>query len=274
MLKLIKYEIKSRYKILLWIFGVFLFLNILVMLKIRFDGGIFENTAGTSYSLANNTNSRINFFLLLFLSVSGNTIPIMITLWGIQNMYRALYDPSSYLLLSLPKKGYLIVGAKVLATFCEFIVSLALVCIVAAAQIANVTLCTNITFSKMWIIFNEKVLGVASLIILISILMQITTTVALYFSIIIIRSFFINKKFGSLAAFGIFIATAVIMIKIEHLLEKVFPFSINLGSFLLFKLPHELSMEPINIASSLFDLLFFTGLFFASGWLLEKKVEV
>jgi len=274
MYNLMKYEIKSRYKSLCWLIGIFIVFNVFTMLKIAMDGGMLESLNGITYSLKESSSSHVNFMLLMIAGFYGGLVPLLIAIWGLQSMAKDLHQPTGYLILSIPQRGYSIVGAKLLAALVEFTIGLLLIVAFVILHVVNIARLGSLDLYVRMTEYNEVVVKLSIFIILGLIYLFMYVMVAGYFSTVFIRSFFAGRKFGNLAAFVTFVVVLYLMSQVIQAVELMFPASIDISFWIFDKIPTRVPSTSFNIAGTITEIAILFGLFWGTGWLLENQVEV
>lgn len=259
--RLLKYEIKEHYK---FFSGVYI-----TTLAIAVMSWIF----GKKYDNAG--------FAFVVLGITSIVINLIIFIMLINSLRNDLYEERGYLLFTLPRNSYEIVGSKIIS---------ALIWIVITGILMFVLLDISSTFipssfynelfkfidennMKLYIlvIFAECLLGTMLLFILI------------YFSIIVSKVAVKNRKLGAFISFVVLIfmiigytylkgKISVIFpqsIEFPFIFRKDMPFSEILYEDMHLKIGSVGSME-VNISSIILDILAFAGLFIGSSKLLDK----
>ena len=260
MFKLLKYELKARYKMLLILSSILILINI----AIRAD-------------------NVLNGILVALSFLAGFGIVITVLVDSISIFAKDLKENTGYLLFTLPEKGYKIVGAKLITSLIELITLFLL---------GVVFLFTNLTriedFSEKFIqTFNIGSLFWLTLILVVfsfAFLMML-----IYFSISVTKIALGNRKLGNLAAFIIFISLSMVYGKVSELISGFFTQTINIPIFKDTALAqlNNITIEGtttsvgmlngvfnINIASLVLQVVVFIALFIATSYFIEEKIDL
>ncbi|MCR1934584.1 ABC transporter permease [Clostridium tepidum] len=251
--KLIKYNLKCYYKEILILLSLVVLSNLTLFYKV-------------------NKWPREIIFVLSIVILSFACLVVLI--WNINMFSKDLYSDTSYLIFTLPVKGRSILGAKLLTS----IIQLILVNIVAGiyiyihlknSHLLYFDIASYLTFKN---IFIASVIGIFS---------HISLLLTIYVSIVLSRVAIRKKKLGKLGSFGIFVFIMVIITKLSIWLEKIFPQTIELTIKPSTFISHTtnsarvtLNFINVNIASTIFDIVFMVILFIVISYLLQEKVEI
>lgn len=267
MLKLIKYEFKTISREFLIILGVIILLNIALMTRI-------------------NVWRDITVIGLSFLISFGAAVAVFI--YNIIIFTRDLKRDTGYLLFSIPKSGYTILGAKLSSSLIVMIVAMLLGCIMtffvgviamgnfdgfikAFTELKNIT---NVNMVKLVLVLIVDAI--------IAVLMYAEMLLVIYFSVTISKVIMNGRKFSGLVAFLIYIITNLITGKIYEFLSKSIPKSINpyvtiygdSYSHTATANDPSILLIPVNLAGGIFYLVVMIGLFMGIGYMLEKKIDL
>lgn len=270
MFKYIKYEIKGTYR---YILGTMAFVLMLIT-------GFYTYLVNASRAPINS----IGFVsLLLGLTLFGTAVATFLYIVG--SFRKELYEDRGYLTFTLPLTGKQIVGAKLTVAFIWFFLlgtvfplyNLMMISIFNAA-VHNLTeiftaIAQVISFKQaLFFIFNT-VLKTSNFLLLV------------YFSITLSRVTFRNKKIGGLW-FVLFLILSWLMSYGETKIASLLPYYLNLNlqsnNFMLNQLIlngmtldffHTGSLTA-NIASNIYVLVVTVTLFLATGYLIEKKIDL
>lgn len=244
MLKLIKYELKGLYKDIIIMVSSIVILNLLLYTRI---------------------NSWQSDSIMACSSLVSFAAMIIVFIWNIMLFSRDMYQDSGYLLFSIPKRGYVILGSKLLTALIQGIF------------IAFISLIFNyITF---YITKKIMLMQLLSMFHLINIKGFILTTLApifqyayvlilIYFCISLSKMAIKNRKFGKLGSFILFIVISIILAKLLETIIFIFPQSFNLA------LISNAVTVPVNISSIVFNILTFILFFAGCSYILENKIDL
>lgn len=108
----------------------------------------------------------------------------------------------------------------------------------------------------------------------------ISFLLTIYVSVALSRVAIRKKKLGKLGSFGIFVGICIIVGKLSMWIQKIFPQTIELAitpntviSNTINSARISLNFVNINIASTIFDIVFAVALFIVVSYLLQEKVE-
>ena len=265
--KFIKYEIKGTYKYILGVMALVIILT----------------TALYGYIVYQNKTDQISTFGNLFISLSvlilfGTSI---VTFFYIVGSFRKeLYEDRGYLTFTLPISGHEIVASKLIVALMWFLslgilvilIHLFMIFIFATKQVVVRDLLREISVAVSQIMTVKGVL----LSILLLVFSLINILVSIYFSMTLGKVSFRNKKIGGLW-FIIFLILTVILGFIQLKLVDIFPTYINLNTFEIGNTVGMVLGEEAftaNIASNIFSIISTTVLFFGTGYLIERKIDL
>jgi|GEM_PF-734110 len=267
MLKLIKYEFKTISREFLIILGAIILLNIALMTRI-------------------NVWRDITIIGLSFLISFGAAVAVFI--YNIIIFTRDLKRDTGYLLFSIPKSGYTILGAKLGSSLIVMIVAMLLGCImtflVGVVAMGNFDAFIK-AFTEIKNMNNVDIFKFVLIIIvdaIIAVLMYAEMLLVIYLSVTISKVIMNGRKFSGLVAFLIYIITNLITEKIYELLSRAIPKSINpYDTFYIDSHPHlatandpSVLLFPVNWAGGIFYLVVMIGLFMGIGYMIEKKIDL
>lgn len=244
--KLIKHELKGNMKFIL----AFLTMIVLYYMFIIFK-----------YSGNNQIVST-----LMGLGIFGTGIGIII---GSVNIFkRDTYGDTGYLLFTLPQNSYQILGYKIITSIIYFVI------FTIAASIMSMIL-TIISIDKSILTEIWRVKKDVIMLYLITLLAFIIFIMIVYFSITICKSTLKAKKFKNLISFIIFIGTTTLIGKLHFILITKFPNIFAFGvSYVNGKKVVNGSELIGGLSNISFELIIFTILFMATGYLIEKKMDL
>lgn len=277
MLNVIKYELKARYKTILWVLGILVFINLLVFINTRWISGFqLDDLSVAGQPTKGDVTVRSMAALWIALCFMANVLVIFLGIgWAISIMYRDLYNKTGYLLLTIPRNGYQLTGAKLITGFIEFIIYGTASFLLSCIQIVNIfSFVDRMNLRELWNGIMTHGGGIIFIIIYGFFVAFFTIIILSYFSIAFIRSFLSKNKFGGLLSFLAFIGVSIIVDWLSRMLEKVLPYSFDLGSIIPGTLPEDFGRIAVNYASSIFNLLILVALFIGTSLLIEKKVEI
>lgn len=267
MLKLIKYEFKTISKEFLIILGAIILLNIALMTRIN----VWSNDAVIGLS-----------FLICF----GASVAVFI--YNIMIFTRDLKRDTGYLLFSIPKSGYTILGAKLSSSLIVMIVAMILGCImtffVGVIAMGNFDSFIK-AFTELKNMTNVSIFQLVLVVIadaIIVLLAYVLCLLTIYLAVTISKVIMNGRKFSGLVAFLIYIVINLIVGKIYELLARAIPKTINpyvtvyddSYSHLATANDPSVLLIPVNWAGGIFYLIVIIALFIGIGYMLEKKIDL
>lgn len=267
MFKLIKYEIKTISKEFFIILGAVVLLNIALMTRIH----VWSDDAIVGLS-----------FLILF----GASVATFI--YNIITFTRDLKQDTGYLIFSIPKSGYSILGAKLISslivTILVSIVGFIMMFLVGIVALGNfdsfIKAFTDIKNVSNLDIFKFVLVLIADAII--CVLLYVQLLLVIYFAVSISRAIMNKRKFSGLVAFLIFVVTNLLIGKIYQLIYEAFPKTINpyvtiYGDNYIHSTnasDPSILLMPVDIVGGIFYIIVMIGLFIGIGYILEKKIDL
>lgn len=264
MLKLIKYEIKTIQKEFFMMIGVAILLNLALLTRINAWGK--------------------DVILVLSLLVCFG-VAVVAFIYSIFTFSRELKHDTGYLLYTIPKTGYSILGSKLISAliiiFLTVIVGLLMtlfVSFIAFGSYFSKGLNDYFKVSGTWGSLNTiKLILVIVVDLIIVIIGYCGTLLSIYFSAAISKVILNRRKFAGLLSFIIFIIVNLIGGKIYDILFNALPANINPYMKVLNNVNNPeptVLLIPVNIAGGIFELIFTVGLFIATAYILEKKIDL
>lgn len=271
--KLMKYEIKGTYKILLGILA-------LVLILIT---GIYMYSRDSSNFL----NFGAIFMTLSVLVLFGTSLATF--LYIVSSFKNELYEDRGYLTFTLPLTGNQIVGAKLLvAMFWFFILGLAI--FLYNLMMISIFSTSEFDFSELFkavgqvVSVKEIIIGVIG-----GIFSLANFFILIYFSMALGRVTFRNKKIGGLW-FVIFLVLSGLLAFIQVQIIELFPYYFDINTFKMgtmeklynfeISIGNEVSISSetgifkLNIASSIYNIIELIALYLGTAYLIEKKIDL
>lgn len=250
MLKLMKYELRKQ------AFSKLIILIIAGLGEIMFFTGFVldkENTMGLAIGLL----IMFTFGALFFIAFES-----------ILTYYNDLRQKQSYMLFLTPSSSYSIVGAKVISSGVQVILSgiaFALIFVIDAsallAKYSSLQELRDMIHQFVKLQFNVNVNArVVILVVLVLLISWISIITLAFFSITLSTTFLADKKGKALISFIIFIILNVIINKFNNLINDIHGIGTNI-SFAL-------------IAALIVYTIVTVITFLATSWMLERKVSV
>ena len=274
MLKYMKYEIKGTYK---YISGI------LALVLILITGLYIYGDRAAAGSFGGGL-----FIALSVMILFGTTLATFFYIVG--SFRKELYEDRGYLTFTLPLKGIEIVGAKLIIALLWFSLLGIAVALYNLIMMLNFTpfelqLSDLIEGITTFISIKEIILGI-----IITIFSGVNMLILIYFSMVLGKVTFRNKKIGGLW-FVIFLVLSGILAFGQFRIETLLPFYLDLETFKVvtngFVNP-EIYVEygstgldtkisgaiPLNIAGAIYNIVITVALFFGAGYLIEKKIDL
>lgn len=283
MKKFMKYEIKGTYKFVLGIIAILIIASTIIQLNIskqlKLDlgslGGGSVITGFEIFMLITSILVIFGAFLIAFFHIIGS-------------FRKELYEDRGYLTFTLPLTGNQILGAKLIIALLWF-TSLGISIVLYNFVLAMIIFGSNwMDIGKeLFKMVNSGMLSIG----IVSGLSSITTLILIYFSIALSRVSFKNKKIGGLWFVIFLILNAVSSYTVLKISEAI-PYFLNLKTFKILHF-YEIGILPninngignlmilgnnyeayINVIGNLAQLAIAVAAFLATGYLIEKKVDI
>lgn len=264
--KLIKYELKGKYKLFLGLFAIVSLLNILILTRI------------------NKWSSPAVVSLMIMVTV---ILFVMILVFVVNSFRNELYNDRAYLTFTLPVSGNKILISKIIIAIIWFIIGSIITFIFFKILLDNELKVD--TLKQISLYFNTTSIFVVGAIF--SIVNLVMLLLMIYFSITLTRVALKGKRMSKFLGFITFIALNFLIYYIEYKIIKVFPQTFELKlKFLtdsgIAQMHGELvqmdgnAIEAINealkinTAAIIYNIIVYVGLFLSTGYLIEKKIDV
>ena len=258
MLKFIKYEIKGTYK----------FILMLIL-------AVLGASTGLQLSALRGVQNKMDGFpiylpMILALIVFGAFVTAFFYI--VNSFRKELYEDRGYLTFSLPFTGRQFVGSKLL-------IALLWTTVIGLSMVVYNILLGSILFGTVWIeAFKDMFLSIPNTfqvtVGLTGLLSATLSLLLIYFSITVSKVSIKNKKIGGLW----FILFLVLSGTISYLTLKVgelFPYYVNLDLNLIKgSIFGDAFIEGYNVGSIGFTIIVTLITFFATSYLIDKKVEI
>jgi len=271
MLEIIKYQLKGRKNNILLLLAIFGILNVIAYgVEIS---GIITNLK--------NMNSGFGFWIVI--AIATTTIATIVTFFlsSTGHVSELLYKDSSYLMLTVPRHGWEILGGRFVAGLIEF-----LACAIPAGFLlsihAAIILPTQssemvnplMAFAKIYQqVFIVNFVPVAQIMLLGLCAFTIVGTF-LTFAVVASRSFVKNKGIATAVSIAVFVTVINLATKWGNKFSSNFNWYWNIDSFSGMLNNGHIQAFPVPVASLLFFFVITAALFAAASWLMEKKVEL
>jgi len=262
--RLIKYEIKGNYKLF---------------------GGLFIITALLDVLLLTRINKWSEQAIIGLFSVISIALMVVTLIFVINSFRNDLYEDTGYLTFTLPVSGNKILGSKIITGVLWFAAS-TLILFIFLKILLGILFDIDV-IEKIVLYFNAKEIIVSAL--LFGLINLIMLLLMIYFSITLTKVAFKGKKMSKFLGFITFIILNAVIFYIEYKLIKIFPQTMDftldflknaegsLGSAgtdseALFSIKN--SQLSVNIASLIYNILIYIGLFKSTAYLMENKIDI
>ncbi len=282
MFEIIKYQLKGRKNSILLLLAIFGIVN-LIAFGVE-TVGIFSGKLAFGPSAG--------FWIPISIGTTFITTVVMFFICGTGHVNELLYKDSSYLMLTVPRRGWEVLGGRLIAGFVEFIayaVSATLFLSMHGAFAAVISNRGSVSFFgalgfiyKQIFIVNFFPMLQLSLILL---CIFVTTGIFITFAAVGSRSFVKNKGIATAVSIAVFMLMTNWSMQLGTALSEKLGWFTNLRFAMeapLFAgtqwgrmnfVPAE-KILALPVAPFLFFLVLATILFAGASWLMEKKVEL
>jgi len=271
MLEIIKYQLKGRKNNILLLLAIFGILNVIAYgMEIS---GIIANLK--------NMNSGFGFWIVI--AIATTVIATMVTFFlsSTGHVRDLLYKESSYLMLTVPRHGWEILGGRFIAGLIEFLacaipagfllsIHAAIILPTQSSEFAN-PLMAFITIYKE--VFIVNFIPVAQILLLGLCAFAIVGTF-ITFAVVASRSFVKNKGIATAVSIAVFVTVINLATQWGSKFSRNFNWYWNIDSFSGMMNNGHIQSIPVPVASLLFFFVIAAALFAAASWLMEKKVEL
>lgn len=239
MLRLLKHEIKGRYKtFLIMLIGLFL-LNLLIMQKI----------SGLTVS------KDIMIWTILSGILNVGTVTMLI-IDGFRLLQRDLSSETGYSIFTLPIRSHSILFSKIILTVVELTILL--------IEIKFITL---IILGKQFGSLSQNLIFLGIILVL-----YIGLLIVIYFAQTVGKLSINNLGYGKLITAAVIFGVTYGVVFIDQYLSDTFPSNIILT--IIKEGRHNMHSIQANIASLIFEVCVAVILFVSTAYLIEKKVDI
>ncbi|ADK15569.1 MULTISPECIES: hypothetical protein [Clostridium] len=261
MFKLVKYDLQGYFKDFLIMISAIVILNVALFTRV--------NVWNSGSILA--LNMAIGF-----------AAEIIVVIWNVKLFSRDIREDTSILLFTLPKSGKNILMNKIVTALIQMVVVQFVIFIFTAMwiQIFKVVQGGVIDIKISFIQFIKNINPKFALFTFLAILViYVTFLLTVYISITLSKVAIKNRKFGKLGSFIIFVILCIAQGKIAEIFSEAFPQTFKL-KVLNLDIP---SVDPnnvvangidINIVSIFVSVAVLIGLFYATAYLIENKLDL
>lgn len=250
MLSLLKYEIKNRRMTLLGL-TIIILLNLVILYKIE-------------PQVSPNMDSKSTAMILLYFLIATFSFPILI-IESIRVLGNDLFGNTGYLLFTLPKSSYKILGAKVLTVFLGYLIWLFINMLFGFLNFYK--LASGADIFAIFLDYFPQFIEPALMWLLSFTVSFLVFILTIYFAMTLTKSLLVNNKHK-------FLISSLIFLLISYLITKISNF-LGPNEFLhMQKLANGGAILIPNIEIILFDLILGVILFFGSSYLLANRINL
>ncbi|MFD3158646.1 hypothetical protein ACFIJ5_17655 [Haloimpatiens sp. FM7330] len=266
MLKLIKYEIKGNYDKFIFIFAIMTILNLFFLSRIG---------SWRDYEV----QKCMDFVYF------GSVIAVLI--FSIKSYSEAMYGQEGYLTFTIPLKSVDILNVKFIVTLFWFCISVILIYVFE--KIKN-----NLLLEKDWLcnVTKDMSLSVKLSFIFVIFIVLCTLLILIYLSITTTKIAIKNRNINKFVGFIIFLGLLILIGAVDIYILQKFNKSIIINNGLDFngytnsiglgykeealKVSYDLHthMGKLNIASAIYSVLVFIGLYTSTAYLIRNKLDL
>jgi hypothetical protein len=295
--EIIKYQIKGRKNTILFMLAIFAIINVVAWIAEIYGFTEWTHTVSAAGSQFNFESSGsglsplLGFWVPIALATTVISTIVMFFMCCSGHVNELLFRDTSYLMLTVPRRGREIIGGRLIAGFLEFLMYAipALFILSVHGAIAGVYASSGKTgfFAAFAFLYKQVFIvniGTTLKLALIGTMLAAATGMFIMFAAIASRSFIKTKKLATAIAIAVFIIVTNWTVKIGDAV------SAKLGWYI--QIPISIEGQPfrpgwisghgtqnLDTFSVPFApiVIFFAiaiGLFAAASWLMEKKVEL
>lgn len=262
--KLIKYELKGNYKLFGGVFGIVILLNILLFTRI---------------------NKWSNPAIIALFSVVAVALFVTALVFVVNSFRNELYEDRGYLTFTLPIGGKKILASKLITGAIWFAIA-GIITLVSIKILLSSMFDINVMQQLNAYINTKSMFIIGTLFSIVNLIMLL---LLIYFSITLTRVALKRKRMSKFLGFITFILLNMGIYFIEYRLMKVFPQTISfqldflqnaqakIGSLSLdgqSMISINDSLLNINIASAIYNIIVYIGLFISTGYLMDNKIDI
>lgn len=260
MFKLVKYDLEGYFKDFLIMISTIVILNLALFTRVN----IWSSASILALNMA-----------------IGFAAEIIVVIWNVKLFSRDIREDTSILLFTLPKSGKNILMNKIVTALIQMAVVQFVIFIFTSiwSQIFKLIQGGIIDVKINFLQFIKSINPKFSLFVFLAILViYITFLLTVYISITLSKVAIKNRKFGKLGSFIIVVILCIAQVKIYDFISCIFPqsFKLNVLNFNVAYTPANTTTSgvDINIASIFAALAILIGLFYATAYLLENKLDL
>lgn len=274
MIKYMKYEVKGTYRYIL---------SVLVLVLILITGLYVsdDHVQGGSFGGG--------LFMGLSMMIIFGTV-LVTFLYIVGSFRKELYEDRGFLTFTLPLKGIEIVGAKLIVALMWFFIlgiTIAFYNLVMALSFTPFELNFSELFAE---IINSVSIKVVFFILFSAIFGGVYMLILIYFSMALGKVTFRNKRIGGLWFIIFLILNGILSIG-QFGLEAIFPYYLDIETFTVGTKEvlnsgynfvfgsggfhgQGAGIFQVNLISNIYSIITVVALFFGTGYLIEKKIDI
>jgi hypothetical protein len=298
--EIIKYQLKGRKNTILFMLAIFAIINVVAWIAEVYGFTSWTHTVSSGVSSfdfnfessGSGVAPLLGFWVPIALATTVIATVVMFFMCCSGHVNELLFRDTSYLMLTVPRRGREIIGGRLIAGFAEFLMYAvpALFILSVHGAIAGVYATNGQTgFFEAFAYLYKQVffvnVGTTLKLALIGTMLAAATGMFIMFAAIASRSFIKTKKLATAIAIAVFIVVTNWTVKIGDAVSARLdwyiriPIEIEGRPFQPGWIPGEAGTQALQTCSVPFApiVIFFAiaiGLFVAASWLMEKKVEL
>lgn len=271
MLEIIKYQLKGRKNSVLLLLAIFGILNVIAyVVEIS---GIITNLE--------KMDSGFGFWIVVAIATTVIATIVTFFLCASGHVGELFSRDSSYLMLTVPRHGWEILGGRFVAGLIEFLacaipagfllsIHAAIMLPTQSSEFANPLMAFGTIYKQVFIV---NFVPMAKIILL---ALCAFTIIGIFFTFAVVasRSFVKNKGIATAVSIAVFVTVINLATQWGNRFSSNFNWYWNIDAFSGMLNNGHIELFPIPVASLLFFLIISAALFAAASWLMEKKVEL
>lgn len=266
MFKLLKYEFRSKQTRILSLLSVIIVINLVTLLIFDWSGVVNSNNR-ISFSGDTDINLGSGIFMILAIIVNCTSL-IIAFISGIRVLFKDFSTESGSLLFSLPQKGGVIVGAKLISAALEYLIYFVSIVLFMVFHIVKITLAANETVVKELYIVDDLITIIIS-----SLIGYLFVMILIYFSIAFTKFILKLNKHIAIGSFAIFIMISAIINRFVSILQGVFPYYYEIQGRIMTSIKTE-SITQLNLVEIVVEILLSILIYLLTAYIVEKKLEI
>jgi hypothetical protein len=284
MLEIIKYQLKGRMGTILFLLAAFGIVNL-----VAWGAEIYGFATGMR-----SFTPLLAFWIPIAMAVTWITTVVMFFMCSSGHVNELLFKDTSYLMLTVPRRGWQILGGRLVAGLIEFLMyALPMFVIMSVHAAAGTVFATDGKtgfFAAMAFVyrdvFGNNILSLVKLLLL-GLSMFVSTGVLILFAGVATRSFVKTKKLAIAIGIVVFITISNWSVKLGSWMSETLGWYVNvpvsvatrqfggMNGFAGGGMPETIGQQcSIPLAPFLIFIVIAAILFACASWLMEKKVEL